>query len=136
MEGEDGRPAGGPCAMEGHMQDPVRRLNAVLLQRDVFGVKGKLSFQDPDLREHPLECPLRSAAFTCMKVNSEGRSSSRSKSKYTAELLPFKFYLSLVQEYPGSQFSILLRMGAERSKRGQGERGIVWEPQVFIQVIQ
>lgn len=44
VEGEDGRPAGGPCAMEGHMQDPVRRLNTVLLQRDVFGVKGKLRF--------------------------------------------------------------------------------------------
>lgn len=44
VEGEDGRPAGGPCAMEGHVQDPVRRLNTVLLQRDVFGVKGKLRF--------------------------------------------------------------------------------------------
>lgn len=74
VEGEDGRPAGGPCAMEGHMQDPVRRLNAVLLQRDAFGVKGKLSFQYSDLRGHSLECPLRSAVFTCMKGNSEGGS--------------------------------------------------------------
>lgn len=44
VEGEDGRPAGGPCAMEGHVEDAVRGLNTVLLQRDVFGVKAKLRF--------------------------------------------------------------------------------------------
>lgn len=32
MEGEDSRPAGGPCAVEGHVQNAVRGLNAVLLQ--------------------------------------------------------------------------------------------------------
>lgn len=34
VEGEDGRPAGGSRAMEGHVQDTVRGLDAVLLQRD------------------------------------------------------------------------------------------------------
>lgn len=31
VEGEDGGPAGGPCAVQGHVQDAVWGLNAVLL---------------------------------------------------------------------------------------------------------
>lgn len=41
VEGEDGRPAGGPGAMEGHMQDTVRGLDTMFLQRDVFGGESK-----------------------------------------------------------------------------------------------
>lgn len=33
MEGEDGRPSGGSCAVEGHVQNTMRGLNAVLLER-------------------------------------------------------------------------------------------------------
>lgn len=44
MKGEDGRPASGPGAMEGHMQNTVRGLNTVVLQRDVFGGKSKFRF--------------------------------------------------------------------------------------------
>lgn len=33
MEGEDGRPAGGSCAMQGHVQDTMWGLNTVLLDR-------------------------------------------------------------------------------------------------------
>lgn len=34
MDGEDCRPAGGSCAMEGHMQNTMRGINTVLLQRE------------------------------------------------------------------------------------------------------
>lgn len=34
MEGEDRRPAGGSCAVEGHMQDAMWGLNTVLLERE------------------------------------------------------------------------------------------------------
>ncbi len=33
MEGEDGRPAGGSCAVEGHVQDTMWGLDTVLLER-------------------------------------------------------------------------------------------------------
>lgn len=33
MEGEDGRPAGGSCAMQGHVQDSMWGLNTMLLDR-------------------------------------------------------------------------------------------------------
>lgn len=32
MEGEDGGPAGGSCAVEGHVQDTMRGLDTVLLR--------------------------------------------------------------------------------------------------------
>lgn len=41
VEGEDGGPAGGPGAVEGHMQDTVRGLDTMFLQRDVFGGESK-----------------------------------------------------------------------------------------------
>lgn len=34
MEGEDSRPAGGPCAVEGHVQDAMWGVDAVLLERE------------------------------------------------------------------------------------------------------
>lgn len=42
MEGEDGRPAGGPCAVEGHVQDAMWGVDAVLLERE--NARGFYSF--------------------------------------------------------------------------------------------
>lgn len=39
VEGEDGRPAGGSCAVQGHMQDAMRGLNIVLLDGEEVTTK-------------------------------------------------------------------------------------------------
>lgn len=91
VDRQDGGPAGGAGAMEGHVDDAVRGLDAVLLE-------GETLITHPRHRTHSYP-PGRQKYVDEMNENLRKNMKIITDYKQT--------HLALIQEYPGSQLSIL-----------------------------